>query len=172
MALAKCTPANHQKQLFTQNGIFIMICSWHVAMALRYPCGIIERSIKNREAASWDAFESVLQQYYDLKTLDVSRSDELFCRTLFSIAPFWISDQHLDLSKSSADDIDPVKGQIIVSFMSREGPSGSGNPLAIVSPGGDILGPSDDSEMPAENNTQPPQVRIVSIRIEHAETLR
>lgn len=30
-------------------------------------------------------------------------------------------DQHLDLNKSSADDIDPVKGQIIVSLMSRDG---------------------------------------------------
>ncbi|XP_055311962.1 E3 ubiquitin-protein ligase Smurf1 [Sitodiplosis mosellana] len=54
--------------------------------------------------------------------------------------------QHLDLNKSSADDIDPVKGQIIVSLMSRDGPSGSGNPLAIVGPGGDILGPADERE--------------------------
>lgn len=57
------------------------------------------------------------------------------------------TDQHLDLSKSSADDIDPVKGQIIVSLMSRDGPSGSGNPLAIVGPGGDILGPDDERDI-------------------------
>lgn len=43
--------------------------------------------------------------------------------------------------------MDPVKGQIIVSLMSRDGPSGSGNPLAIVGPGGDILGPHDEREI-------------------------
>lgn len=56
------------------------------------------------------------------------------------------ADQRLDLCKSSADDIDPVRGQIIVSLMSRDGHTGSGNPLAIVGPGGDIQGPTEDIE--------------------------
>lgn len=42
--------------------------------------------------------------------------------------------------------MDLVKGQIVISLMSRDGPSGSGNPLAIVGPGGDILGPNDERE--------------------------
>lgn len=88
-----------------------------------------------------------------------------------------ISDHHLDLSKSSADDIDPVKGQIIVSLMSRDGkycfvcfshaaraflivpslfeipgPSGSGNPLVVVGPGGDIMGPTDERETTQSSN--------------------
>lgn len=57
------------------------------------------------------------------------------------------SDQRLDLCKSSADDIEPVRGQIIVSLMSRDGPSGSGCPLAIVGPGGDVHGPMEDIEI-------------------------
>lgn len=60
--------------------------------------------------------------------------------------PFLVSDQRLDLCKSSADDIEPVRGQIIVSLMSRDGPSGSGCPLAIVGPGGDVHGPTDGDE--------------------------
>lgn len=57
-----------------------------------------------------------------------------------------VSDQRLDLCKGSADDIDPVRGQIIISLMSRDGSSSSGNPLAIVGPGGDIQGPNDENE--------------------------
>lgn len=61
-------------------------------------------------------------------------------------------DQHLDLSNDPAFDMDiTVKGQIIVSLMSRDGPSGSGNPLAIVGPMGDILGPNDEREPPPMN---------------------
>lgn len=56
-------------------------------------------------------------------------------------------DQRLDLCKSSDDDIEPVRGQIIVSLMSRDGPSGSGCPLAIVGPGGDVHGPMEDIEV-------------------------
>lgn len=37
------------------------------------------------------------------------------------------------------------------------GPSGSGNPLAIVGPGGDILGPTDERESSTQSNEQ--QVR-------------
>lgn len=62
----------------------------------------------------------------------------------FSFVVF--SDQRLELCKGSADDIDPVRGQIIISLMSRDGSSSSGNPLAIVGPGGDIQGPNDDNE--------------------------
>ncbi|XP_031639629.1 E3 ubiquitin-protein ligase SMURF1 [Contarinia nasturtii] len=77
--------------------------------------------------------------------------------------------QHLDLSKSSADDIDPVKGQIIVSLMSRDGSSGSsGNPLAIVGPGGDILGPTDERESiaPQTQASNAQQVHPVSTQRE------
>jgi E3 ubiquitin ligase SMURF1/2 len=44
----------------------------------------------------------------------------------------------------SQDDPEPVKGQIIVSLMSRDGTCGGGTPLAIVGPGGDVQGPDDD----------------------------
>lgn len=50
--------------------------------------------------------------------------------------------QRLELCKASPDDPEPVKGQIIVSLMTREGPCG-GNPLAVVGPGGDVQGPTD-----------------------------
>lgn len=45
--------------------------------------------------------------------------------------------QRLDLCKASADDPEPVKGQIIISLMSRDGTS-SGTPLAIVGPAGHL----------------------------------
>ena len=44
----------------------------------------------------------------------------------------------------SQDDPEPVKGQIIISLMSRDGTCGGGTPLAIVGPGGDVHGPDDD----------------------------
>lgn len=49
----------------------------------------------------------------------------------------------MDLCKASQDDGEPVKGQIIVSLLSRDGPCG-GTPLAIVSPLGDIRGPANN----------------------------
>uniref|UniRef100_A0A182T025 WW domain-containing protein n=1 Tax=Anopheles maculatus TaxID=74869 RepID=A0A182T025_9DIPT len=51
--------------------------------------------------------------------------------------------QRLELVKRSQDDPDPVKGQIIVSLMSRDSATG-GTPLAIVSPAGDVRVPDDD----------------------------
>ncbi|XP_075168551.1 SMAD specific E3 ubiquitin protein ligase [Haematobia irritans] len=51
--------------------------------------------------------------------------------------------QRLDLGKFSADDDEMVRGQIIIAFLSKDGPCG-GNPLAIVGPGGDVRGPSED----------------------------
>lgn len=57
--------------------------------------------------------------------------------------------QRLDLCKQSPDDDDLVRGQIIIAVFSKEGPCG-GNPLAIVGPGGDVRGPSDD--IPSEDN--------------------
>ncbi|EAT37804.1 AAEL010256-PA, partial [Aedes aegypti] len=54
--------------------------------------------------------------------------------------------QRLELCKASHDDPDPVKGQIIVSLMSRDGTTG-GTPLAIVGPAGDVRGPDDDEEI-------------------------
>ncbi|XP_055592000.1 E3 ubiquitin-protein ligase SMURF2 [Uranotaenia lowii] len=54
--------------------------------------------------------------------------------------------QRLELCKASHDDPEPVKGQIIVSLMSRDGTTG-GTPLAIVGPAGDVRGPDDDEEI-------------------------
>ncbi|XP_038111445.1 E3 ubiquitin-protein ligase SMURF2 [Culex quinquefasciatus] len=79
--------------------------------------------------------------------------------------------QRLDLRKASHDDPDPVKGQIIVSFMSRDGTTG-GTPLAIVGPAGDVRGPDNDNdneilkdELPAgweERHTQAGRVYYVN----------
>lgn len=49
-------------------------------------------------------------------------------------------DQRLDLVKLSPNDQDPVRGQIVISLTSRDGPSA----LAIVGPTGDVRGPDDD----------------------------
>lgn len=49
----------------------------------------------------------------------------------------------MDLSKFSTDDDEMVRGQIIIALFSKDGPC-SGNPLAIVGPGGDVRGPSED----------------------------
>nr|CAD7413164.1 unnamed protein product [Timema poppensis] len=46
-----------------------------------------------------------------------------------------LADQRLDLCKASADDPDPVKGQIVVSLLSRDGHgSGGAGPNAVVDP--------------------------------------
>lgn len=60
--------------------------------------------------------------------------------------------QCLDLGKASVDDPEPVKGQVIISLLSRDGPCG-GTPLAIVSPLGELHGPSPEHII--ENNTGP-----------------
>lgn len=65
------------------------------------------------------------------------------------------TDQCLDLGKISQADTEPVKGQIIISLMSRDGPSG-GNPLAVVGPMGDVRGPSDQDMVSSENDDLPP----------------
>lgn len=54
--------------------------------------------------------------------------------------------QRLELCKASHDDPEPVKGQIIVSLLSRDMTTG-GTPLAIVGPAGDVRGPDDDEEI-------------------------
>lgn len=60
------------------------------------------------------------------------------------------ADQRLDLCKSSPDDPTPVKGQIIISLLSRDAIAGTGNPgLAIVGPAGDVRGPEEE-EAPNE----------------------
>ncbi|XP_055380925.1 E3 ubiquitin-protein ligase Smurf1 [Condylostylus longicornis] len=51
--------------------------------------------------------------------------------------------QRLDLRKLTSSDTEPVRGQIIIALMSRDGPCSGGNPLAVVGPGGDVLGPSE-----------------------------
>lgn len=58
--------------------------------------------------------------------------------------------QRLDLCKSSPDDPTPVRGQIIISLLSRDAITGSGNPLAIVGPAGEVHGP-DEEETVVEN---------------------
>lgn len=61
----------------------------------------------------------------------------------------------MDLCKSSPDDPTPVKGQIIISLLSRDAITGTGNPgLAIVGPAGDVRGPDDD-EPPSETRQSP-----------------
>ncbi|XP_067626943.1 E3 ubiquitin-protein ligase Smurf1 [Eurosta solidaginis] len=49
----------------------------------------------------------------------------------------------LNLGKLSPEDDDMVRGQIIIALLSKDGPCG-GNPLAVVGPGGDVRGPSED----------------------------
>lgn len=71
-----------------------------------------------------------------------------------SICIVSFADQRLELCKASPDDPEPVKGQIIVSLMSRDGPCG-GNPLAIVGPGGDVQGPGADDDEPATVLSEP-----------------
>lgn len=62
---------------------------------------------------------------------------------------FELIDQRLDLCKLSADDLEPVKGQIIVSLTSRDSLCG-GTPIAVVGPGGDVRVPEE------EENEEPP----------------
>lgn len=53
--------------------------------------------------------------------------------------------QRLNLSKGSPDDQDQIKGQIIVSLVSRAGmlnTGGNATPLAVVGPSGDVRGPN------------------------------
>lgn len=68
---------------------------------------------------------------------------------------YFISDQCLDLGKASQDDNEPVKGQIIISLLSRDGPCG-GTPLAIVGPLGDLRGPSDNDTSNGNSDDLPP----------------
>lgn len=67
----------------------------------------------------------------------------------------FISDQCLELGKASQDDNEPVRGQIIISLLSRDGPCG-GTPLAVVGPQGELRGPSDCETSPTENDELPP----------------
>lgn len=64
-------------------------------------------------------------------------------------------DQCLDLGKISQEDSEPVRGQIIISLLSRDGPSG-GTSLAVVGPLGELRGPSDPDTSPSENEDLPP----------------
>lgn len=64
-------------------------------------------------------------------------------------------DQRLDLCKASQEDSEPVKGQIIISLLSRDGPCG-GTPLAVVGPLGELRGPSNRDVSPLENEALPP----------------
>nr|CAD7203771.1 unnamed protein product [Timema douglasi] len=65
-----------------------------------------------------------------------------------------LADQRLDLCKASADDPDPVKGQIVVSLLSRDGHgSGGAGPNAVVDPLGDLSCPEDLPEGWEERRT-------------------
>uniref|UniRef100_A0A336MMQ5 E3 ubiquitin-protein ligase SMURF1 n=1 Tax=Culicoides sonorensis TaxID=179676 RepID=A0A336MMQ5_CULSO len=55
--------------------------------------------------------------------------------------------QRLDLCKAAQDDPEPIKGQIVISLMSREGTSTTGpGRLAIVGPAGDVRGPDNEED--------------------------
>ncbi|XP_031355138.1 E3 ubiquitin-protein ligase Smurf1-like [Photinus pyralis] len=64
------------------------------------------------------------------------------------------NDQRLDLCKASQDDSEPVKGQIIISLLSRDGPCG-GTPLAVVGPLGELRGPASRELSPQEDELPP-----------------
>lgn len=55
---------------------------------------------------------------------------------------FTCVDHRLELNRIAPEDADAVKGQIVVSLTSRDGPI-CGNPLAVVGPSGVIQGPPD-----------------------------
>lgn len=62
------------------------------------------------------------------------------------------------MCKSSPDDPTPVKGQIVVSLLSRDAITGTGNPgLAIVGPAGDVRGPDDDDSAPDHRQSPLPE---------------
>nr|XP_023019400.1 E3 ubiquitin-protein ligase SMURF2 isoform X1 [Leptinotarsa decemlineata]XP_023019401.1 E3 ubiquitin-protein ligase SMURF2 isoform X2 [Leptinotarsa decemlineata] len=63
--------------------------------------------------------------------------------------------QCLDLGKANAEDSEPVRGQIIISLLSRDGPCG-GTPLAIVGPLGDLRGPVDSESNNVTSVDLPP----------------
>lgn len=47
------------------------------------------------------------------------------------VSSFFIPDQRLDLTRNHADDPEPVKGQIVISLLSRDG-HGSGSVNVVV----------------------------------------
>lgn len=58
-----------------------------------------------------------------------------------------LTDQRLDLCKAAQDDPEPIKGQIVISLMSREGTSATGaGRLAIVGPAGEVRGPDNEED--------------------------
>lgn len=69
------------------------------------------------------------------------------------------TDQRLDLCKASSDDPDPVKGQIVVSLLSRDGGGhggsggGAGGHNAVVDPLGGLSCPEDLPEGWEERRT-------------------
>lgn len=77
-----------------------------------------------------------------LKDTGCKQKKRLWLRRILRSNKFTVLDQRLELCKSSPDDPDPVKGQLIISLTSKDGPSG-GNPVAIVGPGGDVHGPAE-----------------------------
>ncbi|KAK7790386.1 hypothetical protein R5R35_006760 [Gryllus longicercus] len=61
--------------------------------------------------------------------------------------------QRLDLCKLSSDDPDPVKGQIVVSLLSRDGHGGTGSLNAVVDPHGEVSCPDELPEGWEERQT-------------------
>lgn len=59
------------------------------------------------------------------------------------------------MCKASQDDNEPVRGQIIISLLSRDGPCG-GTPLAVVGPLGDLRGPPDHEVTQNDYDDLPP----------------
>lgn len=85
-------------------------------------------------------------------------SSHYFCTFPQTIIVKIFADQRLDLCKSSPDDQTPVKGQIIISLLSRDAVTGSGNPglCAVVGPAGDVRGP-DEEETTSEPRAALPE---------------
>lgn len=138
----KCFQPIFVKRQSTPNGTHTTTCSCHAATESPSPCGTRRRCTK-MAVVSWAVSESPLQLYNDWRILGVSSLNLNLCRwIILSI----FADQRLDLCKSSPDDQTPVKGQIIISLLSRDAVTGSGNPglCAVVGPAGDVRGPDED----------------------------
>lgn len=70
---------------------------------------------------------------------------------IFSLSQTNLTDQRLDLCKASAEDPDPVKGEIVLSLLSRDGHGGVAN--AVVDSMGGLSCPEDLPEGWEEKRT-------------------
>lgn len=68
-------------------------------------------------------------------------------RFIFNLFIF-VTDQVLELTKANSSNAEAVRGQIIVSLLSRDGGSVGRSPLAVVGPAGDVQVPQRDRSPP------------------------